>query len=240
VEVGAGLSLCGLVAAGEIGAPRVTVTDREPYALHCAMATAACHPNLLRIGGGGGERGGDRGGGGDDEYDHRGSSNGGFRNTKPLPILSAAVLDWCNVERSAPQLIDSATIVLASDVLYDHKTIDAFADACWKILHKKKSSSTTTSSNNSDSTTIATPTMIHEDCTVLVADPKVERCAGAREMLLRSRLATEAKTVVVVDLPTPSSSSSPSSSEKAAALTLDGRDHERRMQEQSVLIRFTF
>jgi predicted nicotinamide N-methyase len=204
VELGAGVALCGLAAAIEVGAPLVTVTDREPFALHCALATAACNPDRVRIGGGN-----DSSGDADDNHNK--------------PVLSAALLDWRQVEQSAPQLVDSATVILASDVLYDGTTIDAFAEACLKILKKKAG----TSSN-------ATTAVIDEGCMVLVADPKVERFVGAREMLLQSRLAGAARGVHVLDLPIPSLPSSPDPE------TLDGVDHRKRMQEPSVLMQFTF
>lgn len=226
VELGSGVALCGLAAAIELGASRVTVTDREPFALHCALASAACHPSLVRVGDGSGSgKGGSEGSEGKDEM---GSE---------IPTLSAAILDWCQVEQSAPQLVDTATTILVSDVLYDGTTIDAFADACMKILKKKKDERGGASSSGVGDGMTADVVVIDADCIVLVADPKMERFAGAREKLLQSQLAKAAKMVDVIDLPMPSSSLI---SSELVATTLDGRDHVSRMQEPSVLIQFTF
>ena len=118
VELGSGLSLCGLTTAA-LGAESVIISDREPYALHCALATASLN---------------------------------GLNN-----VVSAAVIDWTDETNG---VVKCADVVIASDVLYDKETIQAFGMACERIL----------SSNG----------------VVIVTDPKVERVPKAREMLRES------------------------------------------------------
>ena len=156
-ELGCGLALVGLTAAA-LGAAQVTVTDREPYSLHCAMSSAAVND---------------------------------------LATVKAAVLDWNDADTM------SAEVVLASDVLYDVGSIQAFANACKKI---------------------AAPS----GAVILVADPKTERTPGARN-LLRDALES---VIEIQDLPMASSHETLS-----AAATADGRDHERRMREPTLLIK---
>jgi len=68
---------------------------------------------------------------------------------------------------------------------------------------------------------------INNSCTLLVADPKTERTQGARELLRRAL--GEHVTLEILDLPLPEYD--------FPSQTVDGKDHELRMQEHTVLIK---
>mmetsp|Transcript_28068 Transcript_28068/g.36702 ORF Transcript_28068/g.36702 Transcript_28068/m.36702 type:complete len:301 (+) Transcript_28068:97-999(+) len=161
VELGSGLALCGLTSA-KLGATSVVISDREPYALHCALSTASVNN---------------------------------------ITTVEAAVIDWTDES----SMVNSAEVIMASDVLYEKETIEAFATACKRI------------------------SMNNKTCTLIVADPKVERTPGAREAL-RCALGENVQ-LDIVDLPLPEYDS--------PSQTVDGKDHELRMQEPTVLIKCT-
>lgn len=112
-DFGAGLGLAGLAAARE-GAARVTLMDREPMALHCAMIAAEL--NGLRT-----ER--DEAGLGVEE--ELGSTierpnNGVEWDDDPTPsggVVSARLYDWTTPIPT--ELLSAFDVVLACDVLYD-------------------------------------------------------------------------------------------------------------------------
>ena len=116
VELGCGLGLCGLVAASKFcGAKSVILSDREPFALHCALSTAAVN--------------------------HLSNDNGIVQAA--ILDWTAMIMDDDDDDVTANESTTgsniqspTADVVLASDVLYDGATIVAFAQACRSICRK--------------------------------------------------------------------------------------------------------
>lgn len=106
VELGCGLGLCGLVAAKFCGAKSVLLSDREPFALHCALSTAAV--NHL-------------------------SNDVVHAAILDWTILGNEDKTGTTTPTTSPFSNLQADVVLASDVLYDGATIVAFARACRQI-----------------------------------------------------------------------------------------------------------
>ena len=181
VELGAGLGLVGLVADQCLGAQRVTWTDREPWALHCAMASGASNRKT---------------------NDNVGISASSCQ-------VQATLLDWQN--NVPPDLAGQADVIVATDVLYDVAAVPLLVKVMRQLAVK-------------DATGVVDQTM------VLLGDPQRERAAGAREALATA-LGAKSK-VVTTDLPLPKTNT-------PAATTMDGRDYERRlMKENVVLLKF--
>ena len=110
VELGAGLGIAGLTAA-KTGAKSVTLIDREPLALHCAMSTAVvCGLETGPVPDGTAASKDD------------GDSSGG--------IVSASVADWGKLAEQG--LV--ADVVLASEVLYDPNEAEPLARSIASLL----------------------------------------------------------------------------------------------------------
>lgn len=114
-------------------------------------------------------------------------------------------------------------VVLASDVLYDGETIRAFANACETLIDPYKGG------------------------ILLLSGPREERFPTARAILRETLLSLgeqNNRTVnfEALDLPpvrSPTAESGGSGGGGSAGTTIDGRDHEQRMSEPTVLIRCT-
>ncbi|CAE8666159.1 unnamed protein product [Polarella glacialis] len=104
-ELGAGLGITGLAAA-LAGAAEVTLLDREPLALHCAMASAQL--NGLRT-----------------------AAVGAPSDSRPgeAGSVRAAKFDW-----SAPCFGRAVDVVLATDVLYDTSSAPQLASTVVALL----------------------------------------------------------------------------------------------------------
>jgi hypothetical protein len=112
-------------------------------------------------------------------------------------VVSASILDWADNS----QLVDSADVVLASDVLYDPVTIELLARACMRIGVAGGQ--------------------------VLVTDPVVSRYPNARDLFQKVLQELGGK-VNIIHFPSYLCNEGE---------TTEGRDHARRMQEPTVLIK---
>jgi predicted nicotinamide N-methyase len=113
-----------------------------------------------------------------------------------------------NDEEIAANLRNSFHVILASDVLYDRECIEAFVNICTKV---------------------AAPT----GACVLLTDPSKERAPRARQML-RDALRQVKGDVQIEEHALPI----PQPQEGGEASTIDGKDHSRRMQEPTLLLKF--
>ena len=92
VELGSGLAVAG-IASSLVGARSVLLLDREPFALHCAMSTAALHDIPTAA------------------FPADGASHG---------AVSAMVFDWCNEELASVADLLLASDVLYDDATVLH------------------------------------------------------------------------------------------------------------------------
>lgn len=113
-ELGCGLGLVGLTAA-KMGAATVTLVDREPLALHCAMSTASvCNLPAGPVPDGG-------------------AVAGAFYADSSTPssgVVSATMVGW-------DALVDTSLtvdVVLASEVLYDSSEVVSLARSAAHLL----------------------------------------------------------------------------------------------------------
>ena len=180
LELGCGLGLVGLVCAG-YGAEKVTLTDREPHALHCAMSTASINQ---------------------------------YKN------VDATLLDWTNV-LSYKNLLHSVNIIVASDIFYDGDTIAQFATVCTQLLkHQNKE-------KNDD-----------DDCLILISDPLEERFQGARTIFVETM--QQKYPNFHMECIYPAKNNHETTIIEESFLTSDAKDHFRRMQEPTVILKCTF
>ena len=130
IELGCGLGLAGLAfavsAATESTNIKRTVTflDREPYALHCVMASAAI--NNLAIA----------------PISSEQEMVGG--TTTPLIVARSSIDDWTSTDKNisyedlqlgALDYENEQTLILASDILYEPSSMDSLATKLRNLLH---------------------------------------------------------------------------------------------------------
>jgi len=131
IELGCGLGLAGLSfalsAATESPNIKRTITflEREPYALHCVMASAAINKlTTAPIS--------------SDKEEVVGSS------TPPLITVRSSIDDWTSADQNISYKdlqLDSLdydnkqTLILASDILYEPSSMDSLATKLRKLLH---------------------------------------------------------------------------------------------------------
>jgi len=126
IELGCGLGVAGLtfaISAESMNIKRtVTFLDREPYALHCVMASAAINKVATAPI----------------------SSEKEGSNTQTLITARSSIDDWTSSDKNVSYkdlLLDGLgcdneqTLILASDILYEPSSIDSLATKLRNLLH---------------------------------------------------------------------------------------------------------
>ena len=109
VELGAGLGVVGLTAA-QMGARSVTLVDREPFALHCALSTAeCCGLRVVPV---------------PTSKDCEPAEDSAITG-----LVSAASVDWAEVANDL-----TVDVVVASEVLFDPREAVHFANCTARLL----------------------------------------------------------------------------------------------------------
>jgi hypothetical protein len=109
------------------------------------------------------------------------------------------------------ELQGTANVILATDVLYDKETVTSLAKAIQQIA-----------------------TSTGEGCLVLVCDPQQERTPGIRQMFQQALGFTDGQ-VQWQRLPPPSYSIT-HKNHVAPSTTMEGRDYQRRLQNEPVVL----
>ena len=105
IELGSGLGVVALTAAAA-GAANVTLVDREPLALHCAMSTAALN----------------------------GLTTAAIADTDQAPgTVRAAVCSWAD---TPSMLSQGAAVIVGSEVLYDPSCVEELASCVATLLQR--------------------------------------------------------------------------------------------------------
>jgi predicted nicotinamide N-methyase len=129
IELGCGLGVAGLtyaISAEAMNIKRtVTFLDREPYALHCVMASAAINKVATAP---------------------ISNEQVGSSSTQPLITARSSIDDWTSTDKNisykdlqldALDCDNKQTLILASDILYEPSSMTSLATKLRNLLHPK-------------------------------------------------------------------------------------------------------